>query len=74
MMAGGSHACYNEPPVAKGWCAGCNIHTNMLRNKSGGVVPLPTNRSDPAYEWWHSSAAVVAAGDVPDCMYVLLSL
>ena len=68
MMAGGSHACYNMPPLAKGWCSACNPHSK-LRNKSGGVVPVPTDKSDPAFEWWHSSAAVVAAGDIPSCMY-----
>jgi hypothetical protein len=68
MMAGGSMSCYNVPPFAKGWCSRCNAH-NMLRNTSGGAVPRTNNHSDPRYEWWHSSAQVVAAGDTPSCMF-----
>ena len=59
MMAGGSHRCYDEPPVAFGSCASCNIHQ----------LPHVKNASYDPTEPSHNSNAMIANGSSPLCEY-----
>lgn len=58
MMAGGSHACYDEP--GKGVCANCNASDQCSR---GPATDWPYPLTDGC------SSKVVAMGQTPCCMF-----